>query len=66
MAPANVQKKDENRLWVRLYGDGDTQLKASISQGAMVRASSQTTIFDQGYMPNWTKENFTVTQALPV
>ena len=66
MAPADVQKKDENRLWVRLYGDGDTHLKASISQGAMVRASSQKTIFDKGYMPNWTKEHFTVSQALPV
>ena len=66
MAPADVQKKDENRLWVRLYGDGETQLKASISQGAMVRASSQKTIFDKGYMPNWTKEHFTVSQAMPV
>ena len=66
MAPADVQKEDENRLWVRLYGDGDTHLKASISQGAMVRASSQKTIFEKGYMPNWTKEHFTVSQALPV
>ena len=66
IAPADVQKKDENRLWVRLYGDGDTQLKASISQGAMVRASSQKTIVDKSYMPNWTKEHFTVSQALPV
>ena len=24
MALADVQKKDENRLWVRLFGDGDT------------------------------------------
>ena len=27
MAPADVQKKDENRLWVRLYGDGETHNK---------------------------------------
>ena len=40
MAPADVQKKDENRLWMRLFGDGDTYLKPLISQGAMVRASS--------------------------
>ena len=32
----------------------------------MVRASSQKTIFDKCYMPNWTKEHFTVSQALPV
>ena len=66
MAPADVKKKYENRLWVRLYGDGDTHLKASISQGAMVRVSSQKTIFDKGYMANWAKEHFTVSQALPV
>ena len=66
MVLADVQKKDENRLWVRLYGDGDTHLKGSIFQGAMVRASSQKTICDKGYMPNWTKEHFTVSQALPV
>ena len=66
MAPADVEKKDENRLWVRLYGDGDTHLKGSISQGVMVRTSSQKTISDKGYMYNWTKEHFTVSQALPV
>ena len=32
----------------------------------MVRASTQKTILDKGYMPNWTKEHFTVSQALPV
>ena len=60
MAPADVQKKDENRLWVRLFGDEDTYLKPLIPHGAMVRASSHKTIFDKGYMPNWTKEQFTV------
>ena len=65
MAPAEVQTKDENRLWVRLFGNGDTHLKPSIPQGAMVRATSHKTIFDKGYMPNWTKEHFTVSQAVP-
>ena len=49
-----------------LYGDGDTDVKGSISQGAIVGASIQKTIFDKGYMPNWTKEHFTVSQALPL
>ena len=52
MAPADVEKKDENRLWVRLFGDGDTYLKPQIQQGAMVRASSHKTIFEKGYMSN--------------
>ena len=45
--------------------DGNTNLKPQIPQGAMVRASSHKTIFDKGYMPNWTKEHFTVSQAVP-
>ena len=65
MAPADVEKKDENRLWVRLFGDGDTYLKPQIPQGAMLRVSSHKTIFDTGYMPNWTKEHFTVSKAVP-
>ena len=55
MAFADVQKKDENSLWVRLFGDGDTYLKPLIPQGAMLRASSHKKIFDKCYMPNWTK-----------
>ena len=65
MAPADVQKKDENRLWVRFFGDGDTQFKPSIPQGAMVQASSHKTIFDKGYIPNWTKKHFTVSHSVP-
>ena len=30
----------------------------------MVRASSDMTIFDKGYMPNWNNEHFTVSKAL--
>ena len=62
---ADVQKKDENRLWVRLFGNGDTYIKPLIPQGPMVRASSHKTIFDKAYMPNWTKKHFTVSQAVP-
>ena len=65
MTPADVQKKDENCYWVRLFGDGDTYLKPLIPQGAMVRVSSHKTSFYKGYMPNWTKEHFTVSQAVP-
>ena len=31
----------------------------------MVRVCSHKTIFDKGYMPNWYKEHFTVSQAVP-
>ena len=65
IARADVQKKDENRLCVRHFMDGDTHLKPQIPQGPMVRASSHKTIFDKCYIPNWTKEHFTVSQAVP-
>ena len=31
----------------------------------MVRASNHKTIFNKGYIFNWTKEHFTVSQAVP-
>ena len=63
MAP--VQKKDENRLLVRLFRNGDTHLKPQLPHGAMVRASCHKTIFNKGYMPNWSKEHFTVSKDVP-
>ena len=39
-------------------------LKPIIPQRAMVRVSSHKTIFDKGYMPNWTKEHCTVSKAV--
>ena len=62
MALADVQKNDKNRLWVRLFGNGDTFFQTPIQQRAMVRASSNKTIFDKGYMPNWNKVHFKVSQ----
>ena len=49
MAQADVQKKDENRLWVRLFENGDTHLKPQIPQKAMGWASSHKKIFDGLY-----------------
>ena len=65
MAPSEVQKKNKNSLWVRLFGNGDTNFKLIIPQGAMVRASSHKPNIDKEYMPNWTEEHFTVSQAVP-
>jgi len=62
MPPSKVEKKDKARLWVRMYGDGDTYLKAAISRGSMVRISKAKGDFEKGYMPNWSKEHFIVDQ----
>ena len=66
MAPAEVQEHDQDCIWVRLYGDGDTERKQqSIPTGAMVRINKSKGVFDKGYMPNWSKEHFTVDAELP-
>ena len=36
MAPADVEKKDENRLWVLMFGKGDTYFKPQNLQKVMV------------------------------
>ena len=64
MTPADIQK-DKNRLWMRRFRDGGTYLKHQIPNKAMVRACSHKTIFDKVYMPNLTKEHFTVSKTVP-
>ena len=64
MAPTNVTKIDENRIWARLNGDGGTHLKQkALPVGAMVRINNLKGVVDKGYMPNWSKEHFTVGEA---
>ena len=43
-----------------MYDDGDTLLKPKIPKGAMVRLNKAKSVFDKGYLPNWSKEHFQV------
>ena len=63
IAPADVVKHHEDRIWRRLYGGGDMHLKPPMLRGAMVRISKIKGVFDKGYMPNWSKKHFTVDEA---
>ena len=62
MAPADVRKTDEDRLWVRLYGDGDTIRKRieKVPNETMVRVNRSKSLFEKGFMRNWSEEHFTV------
>lgn len=60
MAPEQVESKHEDRLWTKMYGDGDTYLKPAIPKGTIVRLNKSKGVFDKGYMPNWSKEHFQV------
>ena len=62
MAPADVRKSDEDRLWVRLYGDGDTIRKRieRVPDDTLVRVNRWKGSFEKGYMKNWSQEHFKV------
>ena len=58
-----MPKKDENELWVRLYGEGDKQDRSKMSEGKkgqMVRISKVKGAFDKGSIPNWSQEHLLV------
>ena len=62
-APNQLTKKDENEIWVRLYGDGDKEARPKISEAKkrqMVRVSKVKGAFEKGYIPNWSEEHFLV------
>ena len=62
MAPNKVTTDDQDQIWTRLDGDGDTYLKrhGKVENGAKVRTSRVKNVFDKGYMSNWSREQFTV------
>ena len=62
MAQNKVTTDDQDLIWTRLNGDSDTYLKRhrKIDNGAKVRISRVKNVFDKGYMPNWSREKFTV------
>ena len=60
-APTQVRKRDEAKIWVMLYGDGNKVAKKSESKkGKMVRVSKVKGVFEKGYIPNWSEEHFLV------
>ena len=63
MAPADVEKRHEDTLWTRLYGDCNTHLKPEMPRNSMVRISKNKGVFDKGYMHNWFKEHVTVDEV---
>ena len=62
MAPADVRKSEEDRLWVRLYGDRDTIRKRleRVPDDTMVRVNRWKGAFEKGYVKNWSQEHFKV------
>ena len=62
MKPANVTKNNAMLVWERLYGTeprNKSTLK-DIKKDDIVRISSVKGQFEQGYLPNWSREEFIV------
>ena len=59
-APASVNKDNAMDIWVKLYGSWKSGDIGDIHIGDLVRISKVKGIFEKGYLPNWTEEEFTV------
>lgn len=47
-------------VWHRLYGKRRRGRKSDVNIGDIVRISKVKTIFEKGYLPSWTEEEFIV------
>ena len=62
-APSQVNKDNEAAVRARMYGE-EVPSPAKLKMGDKVRISKTRRAFDKGYLPNWTEEIFTITEAL--
>ena len=67
MCPASVCRSDQDRIWARLYGDGQTWRKRAkyLEREQCVRISRVKGEFEKGYTPNWSSEHYIVTRRCP-
>ena len=64
MAPSNVNGKNQEKVWQRLYGhDGKGVPKLRVSD--RVRVSKYKGTFEKGYETNWSEEMFTIHEVHP-
>ena len=67
MAPSKVNYKNESSVQEKLYPTLPLQRQNKnrlIEVGTTVRLNKTKRVFDKGYLPNWTKEVFTVVERL--
>lgn len=60
MAPSEVTKENETDVWLQMYGGKKKKKvkKPAFKVGDRVKVSKAKQIFDKGYLPNWTEEEF--------
>ena len=64
--PINVTQKNEREVWHTLYGEREKEepVKYKFEVGDQVRISKMKRTFEKGYLPNFSKEIFTVSQQI--
>ena len=67
MKPAQVTADNEKQVWHTLYDDRDTSKphRYKIKIGDQVRISKIKCTFEKGYLPNFSKEIFTISKQIP-
>ena len=65
--PAEVTVDNEKQVWHTLYDDRDEMkhVKYKLNIGDQVRISKIKRTFEKGYLPNFSKEIFTVSKQIP-
>jgi hypothetical protein len=59
-APASVNETNAMMIWSKLYGNRRRGEAGDIKVGDIVRISKVKSVFEKGYLPNWTEEEFKV------
>lgn len=63
--PASVDVRNENKVWLTLYGNEPPKKGCAFNVGDHVRISKAKKLFDKGYLPNWSEEIFTISKRIP-
>ena len=64
-APSSVKNEDVSKLRERMYGvEDDINAHPKLKVGDKVRISKTRRTSDKGYLPNWTEEIFSVSEAI--
>ena len=65
--PINVTQNNEREVWHTLYGERENKepIKYKFELGDQVRISKMKRTFEKGYLPNFSKEIFAVSQQIP-
>ena len=65
--PIKVTQNNEREVWHTLYGEREKKepVKYKFEVGDQVRISKMKRTFEKGYLPNFSKEIFTISQQIP-